>query len=161
LVNHQAERGLALLRIFTGLWLLRLALPRIVWLPWPWGAPQWVQLSAEQLAAHALNHPAFWVRYLIQQMLLPHAGLYAGLSVDLVLLAGLSLAFGLFTVLGAALGCLIALGQGVLLYYLGDTALASALFLGVVCLILLFTRAGRRWGLDAALAGIKSRSLLW
>lgn len=158
---HQAERGVALLRIFSGVWLLRAALAHLAWTPWPWASPAWVQAVADQLAGHALRHPSFWVRYLIQQVLLPHVGVTAGLSVDIELLAGLSLALGAFTLVGALLGLLIALCQGVLLHYLGDAYLGFALLQGLVMVIVFITRAGRRWGLDAVFSGLQSRSLLW
>jgi len=157
----QAERGLALLRIVVGLWLLRSALSHLVWTPWPWAADAWVYTVTADLAGHALDHPSFWVRYFIQQALLPNAEVYVGLSVVLELLAGISLTFGLLTVPGALLAALLALAGGILTHYQGNVLLGFYLMQGAAALVFLFTRAGRRWGFDAFLAGIKARALLW
>lgn len=159
--THQAERAVALLRMVSGLWLLRGALAEVVWTPWPWVSPGGVQASAGGLAGHALSHPSPWVRYLIQQFLLPHAEGYAGAMLDLRLLAGVSLLFGLFTVLGAALGLAVTAVQGLLGYYAAEAVLGLHVFQGAAMVVFLITRAGRRWGLDAMLAGLRSRAVLW
>lgn len=158
---QQAERGMALLRIVVGIWMLHSALSHLVWTPWPWAAGYWVQSVTGQLAQYALNHPSFWVRYFVQQALLPNASLYAGVTTVLELLAGISLTFGLLTLPGALVAVLLSLIGGILTHYLGSALLGFYLFQGTVALACLFTRAGRRWGFDAFLAGIKSRSLLW
>lgn len=158
---QQAERGIALLRIVVGFWLLRSALSHLVWTPWPWAAAYWVQVMTTELAQHSLDHPSFWVRYFIQQALLPNAEVYVGVTVVLELLAGISVLFGLLTVPGAALAALLALVGGVLAHYQGDLPLGYHLITGVAAVVFVVTRAGRRWGFDAFLAGLKSRSLLW
>jgi hypothetical protein len=157
----QAERGIALLRIVVGFWILRSALSHLIWTPWPWAADFWVQRVTTELAQHSLDHPSFWVRYFIQQALMPNAELYVGLSVVAELLAGVSLTFGLLTVPGAALALLLALVGGILTHYQGNLLLGFYLMEGTAALVFLFTRAGRRWGFDAFLAGIKSRAALW
>jgi len=158
---HQAERGVALLRIVVGFWILRTALSHLIWTPWPWAAGYWVQVVTTRLAEHALDHPSFWVRYFIQQALLPNAAAYAGVTVVLQLLAGISLTFGLLTVPGAFIAALLALVGGILTHYQGDVLLGFYLMQGVAAIVCMFTRAGRRWGFDAFLAGMKSRALLW
>lgn len=158
---QQAERGMALLRIVLGVWLLHSALSHLMWSPWPWVTPVWVQEVTAQLTRHSLNHPSFWVRYFVQQALLPNASLYAGATAVLQLLAGISLALGLLTLPGALLATLLALVGGILTHYQGSIMLGYYGFQGIIALVCLFTRAGRRWGFDAALAGIKSRSVLW
>jgi uncharacterized membrane protein YphA (DoxX/SURF4 family) len=159
--NHQAQRGIALLRIVVGAWLLRSALSHLVWSPWPWATPYWVQVVTSGLAQHALDHPSFWVRYFIQQALLPNAEAYVGSTVVLELLAGVSLTFGLLTVPGAFIAALLALSGGLLTHYQSDFLAGFYLIQGTAALVFLFTRAGRRWGLDAVLMEIKSNALLW
>lgn len=158
---QQAERGMALLRIVLGIWLLHTALAHLVWTPWPWAAAYWVQTVKVQLMHHSLDHPSFWVRYFVQQALLPNASLYAGMTTVLQLLAGISLTFGLLTLPGALVAALLALIGGILTHYQGSAMLGFYLFQVAVALACLFTRAGRRWGFDAVLSGIRSRSLLW
>ncbi|NIP74271.1 MAG: hypothetical protein GWO16_15250 [Gammaproteobacteria bacterium] len=157
----QAERGIALLRIALGVWLLRGAMAQVVWLPWPWASLARVQELTGTLALHALDHPSFWVRYVVQQALLPHAELYAGITLIVELLAGASLLFGMLTVLGGLLALLLAVMRGVLSHYLGDVLLGYHLLGGAVALVLVLTRAGRRWGFDALLAGMRRRAWLW
>jgi uncharacterized membrane protein YphA (DoxX/SURF4 family) len=161
MATHQAERGIALLRIVAGFWILRSALSHLIWTPWPWAAAYWVQFVSTDLARHALDHPSFWVRYFIQQALLPNAEVYAGISVVLELLAGISLTFGLLTVPGALIGALLALVGGILTHYQSDLSLGFYVLEGTACLVFLFTRAGRRWGFDSFLTGFKGRAVLW
>jgi hypothetical protein len=158
---YQAERGLALLRIVFGFWLLRSATTHLVWTPWPWTAEVWVQFSTTQLAQYSLEHPSFWVRFFIQQVLLPNAATYVGMLLLVKLVAGLLLTFGLLTVVGGVLALLTAAVQGVLTHYLSDLSLGYYLLQGTAALVFALTRAGRRWGLDAILAGMRSRSLWW
>jgi uncharacterized membrane protein YphA (DoxX/SURF4 family) len=158
---QQAERGIALLRIVVGFWVLRSALSHLVWTPWPWAQAYWVQVATTELAQHALDHPTFWVRYLVQQALLPHAEAYVGTTVVLELLAGVSLTFGLLTVPGALLALLLSLAGGILTHYRGDLALGYHLIVAAAALVFLLTRAGRRWGFDSFLSGMKNRALLW
>jgi len=159
--TQQAQRGIALLRIVVGVWILHSALSHLMWTPWPWATPYWVQVVTSGLAQQALDHPSFWVRYFIQQALLPNAEIYVGSTVVLELLAGISLTFGLFTVPGGLIAALLALGGGILTHYQSDFLAGFYLIQGTAALVFLFTRAGRRWGIDSVLAGIKARSLLW
>ena len=158
---RQAERAVALLRIVTGLWILRLAFSHLVWTPWPWASPVWIQRTVIILHQHALDHPSQWIRSMIQEFLLVNSELVIGLTVIGELLVGISLTFGLMTVLGAFFGLLLFWYQGMLSRYLGDAQLGYHLFLGFLCFVFLVSRAGRRWGFDTALTGIRSRSLLW
>ena len=159
--TQQAQRGIALLRIVVGAWILRSALSHLMWSPWPWATPYWVQVMTSALAQHALDHPSFWVRYFIQQALLPNAEVYVGITVVLELLAGITLTIGLLTVPGAFIAALLALAGGILTHYQSDFLAGFYLIQGTAALVFLFTRAGRRWGLDAVLAEIKSNALLW
>lgn len=158
---QQTERGLALLRIVFGLWMLREAVHHVVWTPWPWAAPGWVQVVTTQLAANSLDHPSFWVRAMVQQALLPNAELYAGATVVLSLLAGLSLTFGVLTVPGGLLAGLLALVGGTLSHYQGDLYLGYYTLQGVTSVVLAVTRSGRRWGGDVVFAGMRADSWLW
>lgn len=157
----QAERGIALLRIVFGFWLFRSAMLNLIWAPWPWPAAPHVQLVTTQLAQYSLEHPSFWVRYFIQQALLPHANLFVGISLNLQLLAGVLLTFGLLTVLGGLLALLLAFLFGILTYHQGDPSLGYQLFLGAAALVFSVTRAGRRWGFDVFLAGLKPHAWFW
>jgi hypothetical protein len=159
--THQAERGIAVIRIVAGFWILRAALSHLAWTPWPWAASFWVQAVTGQLARHALDHPSFWVRYFVQQALLPNAEAYAGITVVLQLLAGISLTFGLFTVPGGIIAALLALIAAVLTHYQSDLLLGFYLLEGTAAAVCAFTRSGRRWGFDSFLSGIKSNALLW
>jgi hypothetical protein len=133
----------------------------LVWTPWPWAADAWVYSVTADLAQHSLDHPSFWVRYFIQQALLPNAGVYVGLGVVLELLAGVSLTVGLLTVPGGLLAALLSLSGGVLAYYQGDLSGGFYLLQGVSAGVFMLTRAGRRWGFDDLLAGVRPRALLW
>lgn len=159
--THQAERALALLRIAVGLWLLRTAMGTLVWTPWPWASPLWVQAVADTLAQHAFNHPAIWVRYMLQQFLLPNVDVYAGMMVNLHLLAGLSLTLGLLVPPGALLGLVYAGLHLLLGHYQGDVTLGYYAFQVVAMVLFIVARAGRMWGVDAVLAHIRSSAWLW
>ena len=150
-----------MLRMFYGAWLLRGVFSHVVWHPWPWISKLGVILSADALAGHALGHPWGWVRSVIQQVLLPHPELHAGGVLVLSLAAGISLTFGLLTGPGI-LAALLLLGHDSLLGFYGAEPLPTLLaFRGVLLAVLLLTRAGRYWGVDALLSRGKPDSWLW
>lgn len=157
---HQAERGVALLRIFSGILLLRTAFSHLYWSPWPWVSSNWVRITADQLAGHSLDHPTLWLRYFIQQFLLPQVDLYAGITNDLTLLAGISLTFGLLTLVGAVIGFGLAVFHVILLSYTGNLAAGYYLTQVVLMVVIFFTRSGRKWGFDAILAGRNTKGFL-
>lgn len=159
--SKQSERGIALLRIVFGFWLLQSSLSHLVWKPWPAADGEHVQAITLQLAEISLGHPTGWVRWIVQEYLLPQVQWYVPGVLGVELIAGLSLTFGLLTVPGALLALLLAVGTGILTHYQGQTQLAYHLVLGFAALVFIASRAGRRWGLDALLKGIRERSLLW
>ena len=158
---QQAERGLVLLRIMTGLWLLRSSVHHLAWTPWPKATAAWAQATAAQLSEHATQHPSLWVRMLAQDTLVPNAEFFASLTAFLSFVAGLALTCGLLTVPGGLLAALLALLGGGLTHYQGGLLLGYHLLLGVAGLVLALTRAGRRWGFDAVLGGVRPDSHLW
>ena len=149
--TQQAEKGIALLRIFSGLWLLRTASGPLVWLPFPWVSDAWVRQTADTLARHSLDHPAHWLRYLIQQLLLPQVEAYAGLSNTLLLLVGIALALGAYTSIAAIIALVLALFQGWLTYYLGEIPLGFSAQQSLILVVVLFGRGGQVWALDPML----------
>ncbi|MDH4246544.1 MAG: hypothetical protein OEW39_01870 [Deltaproteobacteria bacterium] len=158
---RQSERGLALLRMFYGVWLLRGVFPYVVWHPWPWISKLGVVVGADMLASHALRHPWGWVRTAIQQFLLPHPELYAGVALVLGLAAGISLTVGLLTIPGAALAFLLMVHEALLGFYAGNPLQSLLAFQGVLLVVVLLTRAGRCWGVDSVLARGSPKSWLW
>ncbi|MDH5751653.1 MAG: hypothetical protein OEZ59_04480 [Deltaproteobacteria bacterium] len=159
--SRQSERGLALLRIFSGIMILRETFAHLAFSPWPWTTPQWVLQHADLLAGHSLQHPMPLVRNMIRQIMLPYAEACSGLGVIIGLVAGVSLCLGLFSVPGALLGLGLAALQGLLAYYKSDAALAAALTQTVLLAVLASTRSGRTWGLDALLSRGRPRSWLY
>lgn len=156
--SSNAERGIALLRIVFGFWLLRTSMINLVWQPWPWPSMTWVQGTTAQWAAASLEHPSLWVRYLLQQMLIPQAEVFNAVLLIWGMVVGLSLTFGLLTVAGGLLGLVLGAVQFTLSYYLGELQAGYFLFQSIAGLVFALTRAGRRWGFDAFLAGINSKS---
>jgi len=159
--SRQNERGLALLRMIYGAWLLRGAFLYVVWHPWPWISKLGVMGGAEVLAGHALRHPLGGVRSMVQQFLLPHPELYTGSLLVLGLIAGVSLTFGLLTIPGALLAVILLLHDVFIGYYQAEPHPTLLVFRGAVLLVVMLTRAGRFWGVDALLARGSPRSWLW
>jgi uncharacterized membrane protein YphA (DoxX/SURF4 family) len=158
---QQAIRALSLLRIAVGLWLLHSALSHLVWLPYPWATPGWMDTLARQLELAAQSHPIPGVKGLIATVFYPNTPTLAGLDVLLKLAAGVSLTLGAFTVLGSLLALAISLSYLVLFGHVSDLTLGLYGLLTLNTVLFLLTRAGRAWGVDALLATVKGRALFW
>lgn len=158
---NQTERGIVLLRIAVGLWLLHTVMSQIAWLPFPWASPEWSRTMVSALASAAQIHPLGWVRGVLETVLIPNTPVIAGLDVLLRLVAGISLVLGLLTVLGSGLGLISSLLYWLVFFPSGSAYLGLYGLITLSCLIFMLARAGRSWGLDALLSAISPRALLW
>lgn len=157
----RATQGLALLRIVVGILLLQGALTHLAWTPVPVPAFSWVQALQLRLMAVTALQPPVPTAELITGSLLPAViSLARGMAL-LELAAGLSLLPGLLTVLGAACGVVLVVGRLILFFPLGGTDVVLDLLLVALLLVFLVARAGRRWGVDALLARLRSTARLW
>lgn len=154
----QTEKGIALLRIVFGFWLLRDSIRVLNWVPWPWPGPVRVQIVTGNWAELSLNHPWPVVRYLLEQAMVPQGEVFLAILLIWGLIAGISLTFGMLTVLGGLMSMVLALFQLVLVHHTGNIPLGYFLFQAIAAMVFAGTRAGRRWGIDALFTTPKTRS---
>lgn len=102
-----------------------------------------------------------WYIDFIQQVVIPHAGLFSYLVMTGELIAALSLLTGTATRIGAVIAMLLflnfMLSKG-RIFWSPDSQDAAVFFIGLVVFL---SRAGRVWGVDALLAKRWPRSWLW
>ena len=158
-IQH-ADRGVALLRIVVGFWFLKAGFSHLAWTPLPWVSPRWLEFMPKIVGDHAAKNPLPFVRTFLEQAVLRHAELFAGLSSLGEFAVGVSLTLGLFSVLGGLGGLFLAVIYGAMTIY-SPSSQGFHLVLLASMLIFIVTRPGRLWGVDMLLARIMPRSPLW
>ena len=155
-----AERGVALLRIVVGFWFLKSGLSHLAWTPLPWISDRWSNVMPRIIARNAEDHPIGLMKNFLEEIVLPNANLFGGMSGLGELGVGLSLTFGIATVLGGAGGLMLSITYG--LMTIGQTSSQGFhLILVTAMLVFLVTRAGRTWGLDSILVRLKPGAMIW
>lgn len=159
------ELWLALLRVVVGTLVLRAAGPKfaILWwanvLPYPVVSSPYLTQHARRLGELAAGTPFPWHRDFLRDTVLPHATLAGTLQAWGEVGVGVGLILGLLTGLTALAGLLLALNTALAAHVTGtgprpvDALLIAAM---VACL---GSRAGRAYGLDAAIHRRASRGV--
>jgi uncharacterized membrane protein YphA (DoxX/SURF4 family) len=158
-IQH-ADRGIALLRIVVGFWFLKAGFSHLAWTPLPWASPRWLELMPKIVADHAAKNPIAFYQGFLEQVVLPNAALFAGLSSLGEFAVGVSLTLGLFSVLGALGGLFLVAVYGLMTIYSAGSQ-GFHLVLLACMIVFLVTRPGRLWGVDVVLARIKPTAPIW
>jgi len=161
-MSMQAERGLALLRIISGLWFLKAALNHLTFeTKPPWASEFWQQEMGRLMGLYGENHPFPWFKSFMEQYLVPNQATLAGVSSLVELVVAGSLCLGLLTPVGALAGLLYAGVFGLMKAHTGLGPQGLYLMLAGSMLVFALCRAGRHWGMDAGLARMWEDSPLW
>lgn len=159
------ELWLALLRVVVGALVLRAARPKfgIVWaanvVPYPVVSPEYLTQHAQRLGELAAGTPFAWHRDFLRNTVLPHATLAGTLQAWGEVAVGVGLILGLFAGLAALVGLLLAINTALAARVAGTGPTAFHVLMIAAMLAFLGSRAGRAWGLDAAIRRRASRGV--
>lgn len=145
----------ALLRIFVGVYFLRVGLPKLLDLP---GFSQEMGAFLENFA----TTPYKWYGDLLRTVAIPNAHAFAWMVAVGEVAVGALLVLGLLTGLASLIGGGMTLNYFFATSHLGPSNEGVTLYATIVFIVLIGTQAGRTWGLDVLLARAAPRmKLLW
>jgi uncharacterized membrane protein YphA (DoxX/SURF4 family) len=103
------------------------------------------------IAKYASDNPFPWYKSFLLDTVIPNSHVFATITALGEIGVGLSLLLGLFTPLGAFFGLIQVLCYGMAVQQQSSGQQGFHVMLFILMLTFLFSRAGRRWGLDAGL----------
>lgn len=160
------SRWLAVLRIVVGLYFAKAVYTKlgIVMLggvvPFPGASARWIHTMPTIVAKQAAENPILGYKHFLENTVLTHPELFAHLTAWGETIAGVSLTLGLLTGMGSLVGLLLVVNYGLATQWMSAGQQGFHLVLTSLMIAFFFARAGRAWGLDGALFGGSSRSLL-
>jgi len=160
------ERGLAVLRIVTGLWFLKGILTKIGvvlvggFLPLPAASGRWVATMPKLLTRYADGNPIDGYKHFLLETVIPHSHLFANLTAFGEVTVGLGLTFGFLTVLASLVGVCLVIVYGLATFWQTPNQQGFHILLFACMLVFMVARAGRYWGLDGWLRSRHPRSWL-
>jgi uncharacterized membrane protein YphA (DoxX/SURF4 family) len=161
-----AERGLAVLRIVTGLWFLKGILTKLGlvliggFLPLPGASDRWVGTMPRLLTRYASGNPIDGYREFLLDTVVPHSHLFANLTAFGESAVGIGLTFGVLTIAASAIGLCLVVAYGLATFWQSPNQLGFHVLLFACMVVFMVTRAGRYWGLDGWLRRRRPRSWL-
>ena len=163
---HYAERGLAVLRIVTGLWFLKGILTKVGlvfaggFLPLPAASNRWVTMMPKLLTRYADGNPIDGYKQFLLDTVIPHSHLFANLTAFGEVTVGLGLTFGFLTVLASLVGVCLVIMYGLATFWQSPNQQGFHILLFACMVVFIAVRAGRYWGLDGWLRARHPRSWL-
>ncbi|HKW40737.1 MAG TPA: TQO small subunit DoxD [Gemmatimonadales bacterium] len=151
---RQPERWLAVLRIAVGLWFAKALYQKLavmlVWgfLPLPTASDRWLHVMPTLVAKYAEGNPLGFFKAFLLNTVVPNSQLYAQLTAFGEAAVGLGLITGCLTVLASGLGVFLVLNYGLAVFWQSPAQQGFHYVLAVSLVVILATRAGRRWGVD-------------
>jgi uncharacterized membrane protein YphA (DoxX/SURF4 family) len=117
-------------------------------IPVPAANERWMNVMPKLLAKYAADNPIDWYRDFLLHTVVPNPHVFAHLTALGEVAVGLSLTLGFLTVLGSFFGFFQVIFYGLAVQHMSSGQQGFHVMLGAMMLAFLFTRAGRRWGLD-------------
>jgi len=160
------ERGLAVLRIVTGLWFLKGILTKLGlvlvggFLPLPAASDRWVATMPRLLTRYAEGNPIEGYKHFLLDTVIPQSHLFANLTAFGEVAVGVGLTFGLLTVLASLVGLSLVIAYGLATFWQSPNQQGFHIVLFACMLVFMAARAGRYWGLDGWLRSRHPRSWL-
>jgi uncharacterized membrane protein YphA (DoxX/SURF4 family) len=151
------ERWIAVQRMVVGAWFFKSIFTKLTivlaggFLPIPAASPRWQTVMPKLIAKYASDNPFPWYKGFLLDTVVPNSHAFATLTALGEVGVGISLLFGLLTPVGAFFGLLQVLFYGFAVQQQSSGQLGFHVMLFTMMLTFLFTRAGRRWGIDARL----------
>jgi uncharacterized membrane protein YphA (DoxX/SURF4 family) len=157
---------LALLRIVVGLYFVKSLVTKMSIvlaagvIPVPTTSARWVEVMPKIVARQASENPVGFYKHFLETVVIPHSTVFAHLTAWGETAVGIGLTLGLFTGLAALIGLFLVTNYGLATQWMSPGQQGFHLVLFVLMLAFFFTRAGRLWGLDGALARSNPKSRL-
>jgi thiosulfate dehydrogenase [quinone] large subunit len=148
------ERWLAVLRIAIGVWFAKALFTKLsvilLWgfLPVPTASERWIRVLPILLAKYADGNPLEFFKNFLLNSVIPHSQLFAQLTAFGEVVVGLGLVLGCCTTLASAIGLFLVLNYFLAVHWQGAAQQGFHYVLAVTLIVILATRAGRRWGVD-------------
>jgi uncharacterized membrane protein YphA (DoxX/SURF4 family) len=152
-----AERWIAVQRMVVGVWFAKSILTKLGFalvggfLPLPVASARWQGVMPKLIAKYASDNPFPWYKSFLLDTVIPNSHVFATLTALGEIGVGLSLLLGLLTPIGAFFGLLQVLFYGMAVQQQSSGQQGFHVMLFILMMTFLFTRAGRRWGIDAKL----------
>lgn len=162
---HAAE-WLAVLRVAVGLYFVKTLATKMTIvlaggvLPVPTVSDRWLTTMPKIVAKQASENPIAFYKQFLEQVVLTHSDVFAHLTAWGETVAGLGLTLGLCTGLAALVGLVLVTNYGLATQWMSPGQQGFHLLLFTLMVVFFFSRAGRRWGLDAVIAARKPASWL-
>jgi len=151
------ENWIAFLRIVVGAWFVKAVWTKLA-ISFAWGAvpyidvaPRFVNFHPKRVAEFAAGNPIEGYRRFLEEIVLPHAALFARLQAYAEVIVGIALVLGLFVGAGALLGFFLTLNYGLATQWMSFGQQGFHVLLITSMIVFIGARAGRVWGLDAIL----------
>jgi uncharacterized membrane protein YphA (DoxX/SURF4 family) len=153
--SHPSE-WMAFLRIIVGLYFVKALWQKLELLggilPLPMASGRWIETMPKIVTRQASENPILWYKQFLEGTVLQNPALFAHLTAVGEAAVGIGLTLGLLTGLSSAVGFTMALAYGLATQWMSPGQRGFHIVL-VACMIAFFgSRAGRRWGVDAAIA---------
>lgn len=148
------ECWLVVLRIAIGAWFGKALFTKLsvtlLWgfLPVPTASPRWIHLLPILLGKYAEGNPVEFFKSFLVNTAIPHGALFAQLTAFGEAAVGLGLVLGCLTPLASGIGLFLVLNYCLAVQWQGSAQQGFHYVLAVSLIVLLATRAGRRWGVD-------------
>jgi uncharacterized membrane protein YphA (DoxX/SURF4 family) len=148
---------IALLRVVVGAWFLKAVWTKLT-VSYAWGvvpyldvAPRFINFHPKRVADFAAGNPVEWYGDFLQQVVLPHAALFARLQAYGEAIVGIGLLVGFCVGATALLGLFLSINYGLATQWMSFAQQGFHLLLITSMIIFFGARAGRVWGLDGLL----------
>jgi uncharacterized membrane protein YphA (DoxX/SURF4 family) len=145
---------IAVLRVVVGAWFVKAVWTKLTLVyvagvvPYPTVSARFLAFQPKRVAEFAADNPITWYKDFLQDVVLPHASLFAALQTYGEVVVGLGLVLGLFTRLAALIGLVLSLNYGLATQWMSFGQQGFHLLLITSMVIFLVAGAGRVWGLD-------------
>ncbi len=153
------QAWIVVLRVVVGAWFFKAVWTKLT-LAFLWGVIPYLAVSPRFLAFHpkrvaefAAGNPIWWYKNFLEGTVLPSAQTFATFQAYGEVVAGIGLILGLATGLTALIGLYLSLNFGLATQWMSAGQQGFHVLLVTSMLILLFTRAGRVFGLDGPILG--------
>jgi uncharacterized membrane protein YphA (DoxX/SURF4 family) len=148
------ERWLAVLRIAIGAWFAKALFTKLsvilLWgfLPVPTASQRWIHLLPILVGKYADGNPVEFFKAFLLHTVIPHSQLFAQLTAFGEAAVGVGLVLGCLTTLASGVGLVLVLSYFLAVQWQGPAQQGFHYVLAVSLVVILATRAGRRWGVD-------------
>jgi PQQ-dependent catabolism-associated beta-propeller protein len=151
---YSPELWVAFLRVVVGAWFLKAVWTKLT-LAFAWGVVPYLDVSArfinfhpKRVAEFAAGNPVDGYREFLQQIVLPHAELFARLQAYGEAIVGVTLLVGICVGIGSLVGLFLAVNYGLATQWMSFGQQGFHLLLIASMIIFLGARAGRAWSLN-------------